>query len=218
MSKLHFFDRNQDYAVLERRLPLWVQPGVVSLINFHTNDSIPKSVLAIWRADRADWLRQRAINPFASDWRQQLAALECSEQEDFYRRFSAKWHSELDACHGACVLRQPRLAAIVGQSLRHADGDRYFLADVIVMPNHVHILCTFSDEKGVLSQCESWKRFTARKLNLALGESGRFWRQDGFNHLIRSEDQFRHFQKYIRQNAQKAGLKTGQSLHYSAGV
>ena len=218
MSELYFFDRTQDYTVLERKLPHWVQPGVVSFITLRTDDSIPKPVLARWREDRAEWLRQRAINPIASGWRQRLAELESSEQEDFYRRFSAKWHSELDAGYGACMLQQPELAAIVSESLRHADGEKYCLTDFIVMPNHVHILCAFIDEMGLLSVCESWKRFTARQINKATGQTGRFWQQDGFDHLIRSEEQFRHFQKYIQENAQKAGLMPGQSLHYSAGI
>ena len=86
------------------------------------------------------------------------------------------------------------------------------------MHTHVHVLCAFKDETGRLSQCESWKRLTARKITLVLGEIGRFWQQDGFDHLVRSEEQFRHFQKYIQQNAERPGLKPGQSLLYSAGV
>ena len=218
MTELHFFDRNHDYTVVERKLPHWMQPGVISFITFRTNDSIPKAVLAKWRQDRADWLRQHAINPIAADWRHGLSELDSDQQEDFYRTFSTKWHTELDACHGACVLKEPRLAAIVGDSLKYADGEKYRLTDFVVMPNYVHLLCAFVDAKGLLAQCESWKHFTATQINRAFGKKGRFWQQDGFDHLVRSEEQFRYFQKYIADNPRKAGLRSGEALHYSAGV
>lgn len=52
-------------------------------------------------------------------------------------------------CHVACLLRQPVLAKIVADSLRHFDGDRYCLGDFVVMPNHVHLLVAFGSEVGL---------------------------------------------------------------------
>ena len=161
MAELHFFDRNQDYTVVERRLPHWVQPGVICFITFRINDSMPKDVLQCWRGERDDWLRRQHINPFGRDWRVHLSELDQELQTEFYRSFSQKWHDELDAGHGACVLRDSQLAKIVGDSLQHADGDKYDLTDFVVMPNHVHLLAAFRDEEGMLAQCESWKRWTA---------------------------------------------------------
>ncbi len=46
-SQLQAFDRNQQYSVINRRLPHWSQAGTVSFITFRTWDSIPKKVLAI---------------------------------------------------------------------------------------------------------------------------------------------------------------------------
>ena len=63
LPELHFFDRTQDYCVIERRLPHWTQPGVVCFITFRTNDSMPKEVLQRWRSEREDWLRKHGINP-----------------------------------------------------------------------------------------------------------------------------------------------------------
>src|SRR2546423_1278241 len=76
--------------------------------------------------------------------------------DDFRRTSSVRWNDDLDACHGACVLRRPGLAAIVAESLRHFDGERYELTDFVIMPNHVHILVAFPDEESLLKQCESW--------------------------------------------------------------
>jgi len=68
----------------------------------------------------------------------------------------------------------------------HFDGDRYEIMDFVIMPNHVHWLVAFPAEDLMLRQCESWKRFTTTKINQVIGRQGRFWQQDGFDHLVRS--------------------------------
>ena len=83
------------------------------------------------------------------------------------------------------------------------------------MPNHVHVLAAFPDEESMLKQCESWKHFTAMQINRQLGRKGRFWQQDGFDHLVRSERQFEHLRRYIAENPTRAGLQPGEYLHES---
>ncbi len=212
---LHFFDRQNDYTVIERKLPHWMQPGVVCFITWRTDDSIPAAVLEDWRNERRMWLRHHQINPLGRDWRRQLQQLDTAVQTEFYQHFSQRWHDELDACHGACVLRDRENADIIANSLHHFDGDRYELTDFIVMPNHVHLLATFPEEDSMLAQCESWKHYTAHEINRRLGKSGRFWQQDGFDHLVRSVEQFEHFRRYIARNGIKAKLPSSDYLHYS---
>ena len=212
---LHCFDRNAEYSIIERRLPHWSQAGVICFITWRTDDSIPGSVLEAWRQERRQWLRLHCINPIAGDWRRQLQKLDRSAQSEFYDHFSRHWHDELDACYGACVMRDPEIAVEIGNSLRHFDGDRYELTDFIVMPNHIHLLAAFPTEDTMLKQCESWKHFTAHNINRRIGSSGRFWQQDGFDHLVRSVEQFEHFRKYIANNGTKVRLKPSEYLHYS---
>ena len=212
---LHFFDPRAEYAVIERRLPHWTQPGVVCFITWRTSDSIPKKVLDCWRNDRQEWLRRHSINPLANDWRRQLQRLDQDLQREFYDTFSARWHDQLDASYGACVFQKPDLAKLVAESLLMFDSQRYELSDFIVMPNHVHLMAAFPDTAGMLQQCKSWKHFTAVKINQLIGQHGRFWQQDGFDHLVRSEEQFQHLRRYIENNGTKANLSVGQYLHYS---
>jgi type I restriction enzyme R subunit len=113
------------------------------------------------------------------------------------------------------VLRRPELAGLVAKSLRHFDGERYLMLDFVVMPNHVHLLAAFPDEAAMLAQCESWKHYTATGINRALGQKGRFWQADAFDHLVRSERQFAYLRHYIADNPKKAGLRAGEYLHYS---
>jgi type I restriction enzyme R subunit len=83
------------------------------------------------------------------------------------------------------------------------------------MPNHVHLLVAFRDEEAMLMQCESWKRFTAVKINRFLMRKGRFWEQDGFDHLVRTDEHFQHYRRYIARNPMLARLAAGEFIHFS---
>ena len=84
-----------------------------------------------------------------------------------------------------------------------------------LLDNHIHLLAAFPDADAMLEQCESWKHYMARQINRSLGRRGRFWQQDGFDHLVRSADQFDYLRKYIAENPRKANLKPGEYIHYS---
>jgi len=215
VTELHFFDPREPTAIVERKLPHWSQAGVVCFITFRTHDSMPADVLKRWRDERSRWLVRHGIAPRSSNWREKLLQLEPALQAEFYRHFSQRWHDELDAGHGACLLANPQLGGVVEESLLKFDNDRYEMLDFVVMPNHVHLLATFAQEDAMLEQCDSWKHFTAWQINQQCGTSGRFWQQDGFDHLVRSADQFEHFRRYIAENPAKARLQSGQWTHYS---
>ena len=61
---------------------------------------------------------------------------------------------------------------------------------------------------------ESWKHYTAVRINRRLRQRGRVWQVDGFDHLVRTEAQFEYLRKYIRDNPQRARLKPGEYRHY----
>jgi len=176
---------------------------------------MPKAVVDNWRWERWQWLREHHIDPMLPNWQHELEQLDKRLQSEFHETFSARWHDELDKCLGECVLGQPVLARIVADSLKHFDGQRYELTDFVVMPNHVHLLAAFPDEEQMLKQCDSWKHFTAAQVNRHLQRKGRFWQQDGFDHLVRSEEQFEHLKLYIAENPAKAGLGPGEFIHES---
>src|SRR5436189_6475531 len=120
-----FFDPQGDVTIYYRRLPHWDQPGVMSFLTWRTVDSIPTEVLARWRVERAIWLRQHKIDPQSPNWREQLRALSVEARRDYHTHFTSPWMESLDQCHGACVLRQPELSAIVAESLLFHDGADY---------------------------------------------------------------------------------------------
>jgi len=213
--RFRVFEPKDDVLVVERRLPHWSQAGTICFITLRSFDSLPKPVVDAWLRERNEFLRRHGINPLAENWRQQLTELSLELKHDLDRVFSKKWHDELDACHGACVLRRPGLAKIVADSLKKFDNDRYELTDFAIVANHIHLLAAFPDIDGMLQQCQSWKHYTARQINRSLGRRGRFWQQDGFDHLVRSADQFDYLRNYIAENPRKAGLKPGEYLHHT---
>jgi putative transposase len=209
------FDPKQDVLIVERRLPHWSQAGTLVFITWRTWDSIPTEVLNRWLGERCEFLKRHGIDPDSPDWKRKLDRLPFAVGEEFRHTLAARWNESLDACHGACVLRRPELAKIVSDSLAHFDGERYELTDYVVMPNHVHLIAAFFDEEAMLGQCDSWKHYTATQINRALGRRGRFWQQDGFDHLIRSPEQFGALRRYIADNSHLPRLGPGEFTHYS---
>ena len=98
----------------------------------------------------------------------------------------------MDSCQGQCLLKRPELAKIVADALLYFDGQRYRLGDFVVMPNHVHLLAAFSTAEALEAQCDSWLHFTAFQINRAIGEKGKFWQQEPFDHLVRSPEQYEY--------------------------
>jgi type I restriction enzyme R subunit len=227
MLLLQAFDPNADVRIVQRRLPHWSQAGTIAFLTWRTKDSIPAEVLNRWHAERREWVsrhlaprdengsRSEAKTWSESSLKAALSRLAPRVQAEFFRIFSSRWHDHLDACHGECLLRRHDLAKIVADSLMHFDGDRYELTDFVVMPNHVHVLAAFPDDETMLKQCDSWKHFTAARIHRCLGRTGRLWQQDGFDHLVRSDEQFEYLRVYFADNPRKARLKQGEFIHYS---
>jgi len=206
-----FYDPALPVTVTSGHLPHWDQAGATYFITWRTADSIPKDVWVRWRWERSRWLRENGIDPASSDWRRQVEVLSEAQRRDF-RRFSKALENELDSCHGACPLRLPECAAIVAEALHHFDGDRYLLGDFVVMPNHVHVLVGGIPREQMLKEVESRKHWTAGGINKLLGRKGRFWQDESFDHLVRSEAAFLRLKRYIAENPAK--MRAGDYLHW----
>jgi len=142
-----------------------------------------------------------------------LLTLPAAEQYQFHKLFSERYLEHLDQGHGACVLKARALADVVADSLRHFDGQRYWLGDFVIMPNHVHLLVGLLGDTDIEKQCYSWKKYSALKINQALGRTGRFWQEDSFDHLVRTPEHFEKFRRYIAENGSCAGLSADEFLY-----
>jgi REP element-mobilizing transposase RayT len=105
---------------------------------------------------------------------------------------------------------------ILAESMLYFDDTRYELHDFVIMPNHVHAFLRPFDGHDLSEILHSWKSFTANKINDLSGRKGRLWMPESYNHIVRSEAQFMAYQRYIAENPQKAGLRTGQFTTYTS--
>ncbi len=209
-----FFDPEGELTVSAGHLPHWQQPGATYFITYRTIDSISAVAMERILAARDDWLLRNEIDPTNPNWHLQLAQLSPRQQQTFRRMFSLQFENELDQLWGECLLKQPEPAKIVADSLLHFDGDRYQLGAFVVMPNHVHILARILPEHSMLDQCFSWKHFQAREIHRQLGRSGHLYQSESFDHLVRDDDHFRKFRRYIESNPEKAGLSKADYVSY----
>jgi putative transposase len=209
------FDPKADRLVYSHDRPHWSQAGAITFITFRTADSIPRDVLENWDRDKLAWLATRGY-PDVKHWSQVLNSLCQKDRADFNREFHRTREVYLDTCQGRCLLKRPDLAQIVADALLHFDGDRYSMGDFVVMPNHVHLLASFPTADAMKVQCNSWLHYTAFRINRAMGIKGKFWQQEPFDHLVRSEEQLGYLRKYVAENPNKANLKAGEFLYHRA--
>jgi len=182
-------------------LPHWTREGAVYAVVFRLGDSLPHTVLETWLFERRDIIRtaQQMGRPFSSHEEERLKLLHSERVENY-----------LDAGHGACWMRQPAVAELVANALRHFDGQRYRLHAWCVMPNHVHVVVEPFKGHPLPEIMHSWKSFTAKAANKLLGRSESFWQDEYYDHLIRDGDDYTHAVSYLLGNPEAAGLKNWQ--------
>jgi REP element-mobilizing transposase RayT len=170
-------------------------------------DALPAGVIQRWHFERDAWLKEYGIDPADENWRESLEDLPEKTIERFHRTFTRRMHEFLDAGHGECLLRQPELRLIIADSLMHWDGQRCLLAGWVIMPNHVHVLVQPLAGHTLLTLCQSWKHWAARRINAQTARTGRFWQTESWDHLLRHPAYLTKFRRYIRLNPVKAKLR-----------
>jgi len=166
-------------------LPHRDEAHLIQSITFRLADSFPAEMLDQWR----DWIDPKTGEILSSD-----------------ARTRARIEAWLDAGHGKCLLRDPRIAELVENALLHFDGERYRLLAWCVMPNHVHVVAHFDQGHSLADVVHSWKSFTASEANRILCRKGAFWFREYWDRFIRDE---RHLQKtldYVEANPVTAKL------------
>ncbi len=182
-------------------LPHWTCEGATYAVTFRLADSLPRNVVEAWLRERDD---------IVATARQMNRPLSRSEEDRLRELHSERVETYLDAGHGECWMKAARVAQIVADALKHFDGDRYDLTAWTVMPNHVHAVLEPREGHDIPSILHSWKSFTAKEANRALGRTGQFWQEEYYDHLIRDQQDFAHAIQYTLANSEKAGLKNWQ--------
>ncbi|HKV08717.1 MAG TPA: transposase [Thermoanaerobaculia bacterium] len=175
-------------------LPHFDQPNLLQTITFRLADALPQTVLE-------EMERELRARP------------EAERRTERERRIA----TYLDAGHGACWLKDPRIADLVEGALLHFDDQRYRLLAWCVMPNHVHALTEMKDGFPLSEVLHSWKSYTANEANKILGRTGDLWQREYHDRYVRDENHYRNVVAYIENNPVKAGLvKTAKEWRYSS--
>jgi valyl-tRNA synthetase len=189
-----------DHQVHKRNdayLPHWTQTAAIYAVTFRLADSLTADVLERWRVER---------DKIAHPGETQGQELTSHQQRDLARLYCDSVESYLNAGHGQCYLREPKVAELVANALKHFDGQRYDLIAWAVMPNHVHAILKPYEGTELPDILGSWKSYTANKANELLRRTGAFWQSEYYDHLIRDQEDFNHQVNYVLSNPNKAGL------------
>jgi len=104
-------------------------------------------------------------------------------------------------------LAEPEIAEICKKTIHYPDKKEYNLICYCIMPNHIHFVFELLDRnKGISKIMQSIKRISARKSNLILNRSGKFWQDESYDRWIRNDKELYYIIKYILLNPVAAGL------------
>lgn len=168
-------------------LPHFDQDGLVQHITFRLADSLPKEVITRWKSELGWKESSNSSSAEAKELRKRISQYE-------------------DSCHGKCVLRDPRNAQIVQDTLLFHDGHKCSLLRWCIMPNHVHVLVEINAASSIAELVQIWKSYSARRINSQLGRKGPLWQKDYHDRFVRDEQHFQRTAEYIDKNPIEAGL------------
>jgi REP element-mobilizing transposase RayT len=164
-------------------LPHFDGGELAQFITFRLHDSLPREVLIRWKEEL-----KLQPSPYA--------------QSVMRKRVEVF----LDQGHGECYLRSHDVGQMVQHALLFHDQVKYRLSAWVIMPNHVHLLCTPMHSHSLAEIMHSIKSFTSNEANRMLSRKGRFWQKEYFDRYIRNARQFVRTVNYIENNPVKANL------------
>ena len=126
------------------------------------------------------------------------------------RIFEENREDWLDRGEGSCLLRQQSATAVVTQTLKHFNNDRYVLDAFVIMPNHVHVIFKPIGNNSVADILHSWKSFASNSINRQLQREGNVWMAENFDTVVRDFSHLEACREYISRNPTKAGLRDGE--------
>jgi leucyl-tRNA synthetase len=187
------------------KLPHWHQDSKLYFVTFRLGDSLPADQLKQWSAERATWLSQHP-QPWSA-----------ATELEYHNQFSKTIDRWLDAGAGECVLRDPAISKIVADALLYFDGERYLMDSFVVMQNHVHAMFQLAPGIALEDVMHSWKSFTAKRINEALGKSGKLWQDEYWDRIVRDGEHRTNLRRDMERNPLRARLRAGEFVRYEIG-
>lgn len=156
---------------------------VPQFLTWRLDDAVPASAVERWKAETLH-----------------------EADEGRVRRLNRQIESYADEGHGECLLRDPRAARIVQESLFHDHRRRYELLAWVVMPNHVHVVLEPLPGQRLGRIVQAIKGVTSKRIGALRGLEGRLWQPDYFDRVVRDIGHLERLRRYLEWNPVKAGL------------
>ena len=175
--------------------------------------------ISFWRGALPHWevvdgryfVTVRLANSLPRRVTDELAAVLADATEKDYLKRSRAYFKQmeqwLDKNTGETWLRQPEIADVVRNTIEKYEAlGHWHMIAAATMPNHLHLFLRCGD-RSLSRVMRSFKRYTGRACNTALGREGkRFWQREWFDHWSRSADEDDRIVSYIHNNPARAGL------------
>jgi len=168
-------------------LPHWTVDGVIYHICFRMFDAVPVAKLLEWEDERRQLLAMCRDGVTLTD----------DEVARLRYLYSETIEKYLDSGYGSCLLRGDAALGVVRQTLLRDNGRLYRLHAYGIMPNHVHVAVAFNVGDDMRKIVGAWKSISGHRINRLLGRSGELWQVDYYNHIIRTESEYRYQIGYI---------------------
>ncbi len=166
---------------------------IPQFFTFRLFDSLPQAVVEKWREETA------------------------KQGEEGKVIFRKNVENYLDKSFGECFLKDERIAELVENSLLFHHEKKYRLTAWVIMPNHIHFLCTPLEKIELKEIAHSIKSYTAHEANKMLNRQGQFWQHEPFDRYIRNKKHFVNVIEYIENNPVKAKFcEMAEDWHFSS--
>ncbi|MCJ8329540.1 MAG: transposase [Lentisphaeria bacterium] len=188
---------HQTLSFWRGHLPHWEIVDGIYFITIHIKGAIPQEGL--------DRIRNLS------------SSLESSINKDHFkiqRQIFKDMEHYLDNAERNAILHKPEIADILTNGIEYLEKEnKWEMINYVIMPNHVHLFCKFNSPMKKL--LINFKKWTARKIQKEIGQSGDFWQTEWFDHWSRSASEDEKIKLYIKQNPYKAKLlKTDEVWPY----
>ncbi len=201
---MRFFSDLSETKVKRNHLPHWQQEGSTYFVTWRLKDSIPRDVLERLISERTEW-ESLHPKPWTDD-----------EESEYHNTFSKEADRLMDMGFGECVFRNLNCRDALAKSLSLFDGERFLMHSWVAMPNHVHVLFSLVEGGSLEKVIGGWKGYSARDINVVMGNEGSLWQKDYFDRIIRDWEHMFRVAKYIRRNPEKAKLRDSDFTLYEA--
>ena len=181
-------DPHGEIGKRRRNLPHWEQKDTTYFITFRLADAVPQDVLRQWEEEVETW---RKFHP--EPW-------DAATKYEYQKRFQQERERWLDRGHGECLLKKPDVSAIVVDSLRHFDFQRYVIDAFVIMPNHVHVLVQPAKGQSLSDILHSWKSSSGKAINRLLGRTEPVWQEENYDQIVRNFEELERCRNYIAGN------------------